>query len=138
MNKHHINRKHAHPEFGCRISALFLMVLAWFVCSHPRAVKGQEAVQDSSRRGLRMTAAGDTSATEELVLDEIQIRGRIERPSVLIMPKRVEPELEEVELDRSFKKEVKEGVGEVPTPDRELGRVDRVQNVKKTIKKKRK
>jgi hypothetical protein len=106
--------------------------------SLPGTTIGQEAVQDTSRRISSSNAAIDTSANEELVLDEIQIRGRIERPGVLILPKRVEPEVEEVELDRSFKKEVKEGVGEVPTPESELGRVERVKNVKKTIKKKRK
>ena len=54
------------------------------------------------------------------------------------MPKRVEPELGEVELTRSFKKEMKDGVGEIPKPDKELGRVDRVKSIKKTVERKRK
>jgi len=75
---------------------------------------------------------------EELVLDVIYIMGNVEKPGVIIVPKRVEPELPEVELDRSFKREVKEGIGDIPKLEEELGKVERVQSIKKTIGRKRK
>ena len=125
-------------EVAAGSAAAVILMSFLTVCWDPAFLHAREADPDSTRRNAVRTAAVDTAQTEELVLDEIQIRGRIERPGVLIMPKRVEPELEEVELERSFKKEVKEGVGEVPTPDRELGKVDRARNIKKTLKKKRK
>ena len=99
---------------------------------------------------VAQTTAGDSSAnqtaridstdraTGEMILDEIEIRGKVEKPGVIVMPKRIEPELGEVELTRSFKKEMKQGVGEIPKPEKELGSVDRVKSIKKTVKRKRK
>ena len=54
------------------------------------------------------------------------------------MPKRVEPEIGEIALERSFNKEVKEGVGEIPKPEKELRRLDRIESIKKTVERKRK
>jgi len=75
---------------------------------------------------------------EELVLDTIEITGRIEKPGMIIMPKRVEPDLEKMELGRSFDKELKEGIGEIPKPENALKQVDRIKSIKKTVERKRK
>jgi hypothetical protein len=45
----------------------------------------------------------------EMVLDEIEIQGQIEKPGVIVMPRRVNPEIEQLELGRSFENEVKKG-----------------------------
>ncbi len=73
---------------------------------------------------------------DELVLDVIE--SYVDKPGVTIIPKRVEPEMEEREIGRSFEREVKQGVGEIPMPDDALRKVDRVQSIKKAIDKKRK
>ncbi len=99
----------------------------------------QTARRDTTNQA-RLNAAPvipDTLAGE-LILEEIFIQGRVEKPGVIILPKRVEPELGDVELERSFKREVKEGTGDIPKPEKELGQVDRVKSIKKTVERKRK
>ncbi len=77
------------------------------------------------------------STRGEIVLEVIEIRGKIDKPSVIIVPKRVEPEIGEIELERSFQQEVKEGIGQIPEPEKELQQVDRIESIKKTIQKER-
>ena len=77
------------------------------------------------------------SGEGEMVLEAIEIQGKVERPGVIIVPKRVEPEIEEIELERSFQQEVKEEMGQIPEPERELQSVDRIESIKKTIQKER-
>lgn len=74
---------------------------------------------------------------EEIILDDIEIIGQVEKPGVIIFPKRIEPELPEVELERSFQRELKEGMGEFVKPDDELSQIENVQSIKKAIEKKR-
>jgi len=74
---------------------------------------------------------------EEIELDAIDIQGRVEKPSVIIMPKRIEPEMGNLEMERSFEKEVKAGIGETPNPETVLHQVDRVESIKKTVERKR-
>ena len=95
------------------------------------------AIRDSVAQKLQKGTAKQDSSAEEMVLDVIYIKGYVEKPGVIVMPKRVEPELPEVELERSFQKELKEGVGEVPKPDKELGEVEKVKSIKKTVERKR-
>lgn len=80
----------------------------------------------------------DAPKEEEMVLEEIQIQGKVDKPGVIIMPKRVEPEMKKIELERNFSKEIKQGVGEIPKPKKELRNLDRVKSIKKTLKRKRK
>lgn len=48
--------------------------------------------------------------SNEIELIEITIEAEIEKPRVAILPKRIEPELGEMEfIDRSFEKELKQG-----------------------------
>jgi hypothetical protein len=101
-------------------------------------VQAQSAQRDSTVRQDAVRVDSTDNDSGEMILDEIEIRGKVEKPGVIVMPKRVEPELGEVELTRSFKKEMKEGVGEIPKPEKELGRVDRVKSIKKTVERKRK
>ncbi|MFH1942480.1 MAG: hypothetical protein ABIL68_10285 [bacterium] len=111
-------------------SVALLTLLPVFV-----TLNAQTASRDTTRQ--KKTASPD-SLKGELVLEVIEIQGKVEKPGVFIMPKRVEPELGEVELERSFKREVKEGIGEVLKPEKELSKVEDVKSIKKTVERKRK
>lgn len=113
----------------------FCLLVAW-----PVRVQAQSTRPDSTRavRGAvkSATSAKPDTVKGELVLDDIFIQGKVEKPGVIIVPKRVEPELKEKELDRSFKKELREG--EIMKPKEELRRVDQVESIKKAVERKRK
>ena len=82
--------------------------------------------------------SGVTSGDEEMVLETIEIKGNVQKPGLIIMPKRVEPKLDKVDLERNFEREVNEGVGEIIKPEDEMNRVDRVKSIKKTVERERK
>ena len=86
---------------------------------------------------VRRTTRPD-SASGEILLQDIEIKGNVEKPGVVVLPKRLEPETEGMDLDRDFEKELKKGTSEVPKPEEELQRVERVESIKKAINKKRK
>jgi hypothetical protein len=73
----------------------------------------------------------------EIRLEEIQIQGEVEKPSVIILPKRIEPELDSVGLSRSFNQEITKNADEVPKPDKAISKVEPVKSIKKEIEKKR-
>jgi hypothetical protein len=79
-----------------------------------------------------------TVTTEEIVLDSIEIKGHVDKPGVIILPKRVEPRIKEKELERDFNSEVRQGVGEIVEPKEALQQVEPVKSIKKTIEKDRK
>jgi hypothetical protein len=101
------------------------------------SIHAQTMVSDTTLTNADTETTID-SENGEMVLGVIEIKGKVEKPGVIIMPKRVEPQIAEMDLERSFNKEVKEGVGEIPTPERELRRVDRIESIKKTVERKRK
>ena len=92
--------------------------------------QGNPSPADST---LQMTPPSD----EEIILDEIEIKGRVDKPGVIILPKRIEPEVQELDLDRSFQQEVKNGIGEIPGPDRMLRELEQVESIKKAVEKNR-
>lgn len=120
-----------------KISSMGCMAFI-IACTLPGTVQSQKVIQDTIKQELESKVALPDSSAEEIVLDVIYIKGNVEKPGVIVMPKRVEPELEEVELERSFKREVKEGIGDIPKPEKELRKVERVESIKKTVKRKRK
>jgi hypothetical protein len=73
----------------------------------------------------------------EMVLDEIEIHGQIEKPGVIVMPRRVNPEIEQLEMGRSFENEVKEEDASLPKTGEALGQVDDVKSIKKAVERKR-
>lgn len=84
----------------------------------------------------------DSTQTEpseggELVLDEIDIQGEVEKPGVIVLPKRVDSEMGRIELGRSFDEEVKNGVEALPQTEEALGQVDHVKSIKKAVERKR-
>jgi len=75
----------------------------------------------------------------EMELESISIEAIIEKPNVDIIPKRVEPELEEVEfVERSFDRELKEVPKDLLLLDDDLDRVARLEGLKKLLEKKKK
>ncbi len=78
------------------------------------------------------------STSGDLILDEIKIEGEIEKPGVILIPKRLEPKLQEKGLNRSFKEELKNNNGEIIKPTKELRKVERVESIRQTLEKKRK
>ncbi len=115
-------------------SIIIICVFALFYNTHAQTV-----IPDTAKHKLgTKVAKKDSLAEDELVLEPIEIKGKIEKPGVIIMPKRVEPELGKMELERSFQRELKHGVGEIPKPDKALQQVDQIKSIKKTIERKRK
>ncbi len=104
----------------------------------PNLLMAQNSHPDTTKKiDVKPVAQVDT-LNGEMVLGVIEIKGRVEKPGVIIISRRVEPDIGEIELERSFEKEVKEGVGEIPKPEKELRRLDRVKSIKKTVERKRK
>jgi hypothetical protein len=76
----------------------------------------------------------------EIELLEINIEAVIEKPRVAILPKRVEPELGEMEfVDRSFEKELKKAPDNTMIMDNRLFIPKKIENLKqKLVQKKEK
>ena len=120
---------------------LFLCILAGMTAAG--TARSQVASPDTAMvkmRSLRSAAAAGRDSTDKnvIVLEEIEIRGKVQKPGVLLVPRRVEPEVGKMELERSFDNEVKQELGDVPKPEKELREVERVESVKKTVERKRK
>jgi hypothetical protein len=92
---------------------------------------------DSTLNAGKDSKSAKRNPSGEIQLEEIDIQGSVEKPSVTIVPKRIEPDLRELELNRSFEQEVKENVGEIPKSDEPLRKVEPVESIKKSVEKKR-
>ena len=80
-----------------------------------------------------------SGAGEEMELEAIAIEAIIEKPNVDIIPKRVTPDLEEVEfVERSFDRELKEVPKDLLLLDDDLDRVAKLEGLKKMLEKKKK
>ena len=92
----------------------------------------------AARKPKHAQPAADTTGKDIIVLEAIEIRGKVQKPGVLLVPRRLEPEVGKIELERSFDDEVKQELGELPKPEKELRDMERVESVKKTVERKRK
>lgn len=78
-------------------------------------------------------------AEDDMELEAIAIEAIIEKPNVDIIPKRVTPDLEEVEfVERSFDRELKEVPKDLLLLDDDLDRVAKLEGLKKLLEKKKK
>lgn len=77
-------------------------------------------------------------SSKEIELEEIVIQGSPEGPSVIIVPKRIEPEMNQDPLERSFKEELNKEFNKVPQPNELLHQIEDVESIKKTVEKERK
>lgn len=77
-------------------------------------------------------------SSREQVLQTIHIKAKIEKPSVSIIPTRLEPEISQMDtLFRSFSKEIKEGPEKLFYLEEEE-KVEKIRDFKKLLTKKRK
>ncbi len=84
-------------------------------------------------------AKPDSAAMQETELETIAIEAVIEKPNVDIIPKRLEPELEEVEfVERSFDRELKEVPKDLLLLDDDLDRATKLDGIKKHLENKKK
>ena len=124
-----------------RIHMKWIMLIVLFVSMGSLSGQTQSVKNDSTSKAtnnsIPLKTVKQDTVSDEIVLDEIFIQGKIDKPAVIIVPKRVEPDLKEVELERSFKKELKEGVGDILQPEKELRKVDQVKSIKKAIERDR-
>ena len=97
----------------------------------------QSAAKDTAKikETVPQKSVQDTSGV--LILEDIQIHGEVQSPGVMIIPRRVEPELKERELSRSFQTELKQG-GTIVKPEDELRSLERVKSIRKALEKERK
>jgi len=105
------------------------------------AVYGQNVKVDTMQVKNKTAEAqvkADSMDNGEIVLEDIYIEGRISKPGVMIVPKRLEPKLKEKNLKRSFKEELNRRSNGVYKPGSDLHKVDRVKSIKKALTKKRK
>ena len=96
----------------------------------------QDTVTADTNHIARNSVVVDTVANE-LILEEINIEGEIDRPNVIIMPKRVETDMEKIDLERKFSEEINQAEGELPELEEELRKIERIESIKKTLKKDR-
>jgi hypothetical protein len=119
--------------------AVILFVLFSLWTNSPTKAQGLSAAGDTTAVEQETGGNGgeDGSDGDELYLDAIEIKGRVEKPSVIILPKRIDPEVGEIELEREFEQELKEGIGEILRPEEEMSKVERVQSIKQAIERDR-
>jgi hypothetical protein len=87
----------------------------------------------------RPTKPDSSGAEEDMELEAIAIEAIIEKPNVDIIPKRVTPDLEEVEfVERNFDRELKEVPKDLLLLDDDLDRVAKLEGLKKLLEKKKK
>lgn len=109
--------------------------------------KPQPAAKDTlksatSKKDIQVERAAKPDSAKpaaEMELESISIEAIIEKPNVDIIPKRLEPELEEVEfVARSFDRELKEVPKDLLLLDDDLDRVAKLEGLKLLLEKKKK
>lgn len=102
----------------------------------PDTMKAKMMQPDQTARAARPDSSKPAQETE---LEAIAIEAIIEKPNVNIIPRRLEPELEEVEfVERSFDRELKEVPRDLLLLEDDLDRVARLEGLKKLLEKKKK
>jgi hypothetical protein len=105
----------------------------------PAVAAAGDATTDSARVSIpKDPVASGRPASDEILLDDIDIQGEAEKPSVIILPKRVEPDVPKSEPERSFGEEVrKAAIGDADHADRAIGVLEPVKSIKKAVEKNR-
>jgi len=107
------------------------------LASRPDTVKSAPAKKDTVP--FKLARPDSAKASVELELEAIAIEAIIEKPNVDIIPKRIVPELEEVEfVERNFERELKEVPKDLLLLDDDLDRVAKLEGIKKILEKKKK
>lgn len=98
------------------------------------------SVLAQQKKTTQKTAPKKNNATSSgaVKLDDLHLEAIIEKPSVSIMPKRVEPDLEEVEfITRKFDRELKMIPEVLFDLQVEKRKVAKIRDIEKILKKKR-
>ena len=112
----------------CTLAGIFLTT-GLFLFS--QSVNAQEKPKEA--KPVRKTASKET------VLKAMHVEAHIEKPSVSIVPKRIKPELKEVEfIRRSFSKEIKNVPRQLLYLEMKNSKKRQVAEARRMLKKKRK
>jgi len=115
---------------------LFLILLSGFLMySNTYAQKGKK--DTVSTKTKEVTKNQVDSVSKELILEEINIKGEIDRPNVIIMPKRIETDIKKIDLERKFSEEINKANRDIIELKEELRKIESIESIKKTIKRKR-
>lgn len=96
------------------------------------------AQEEQAEEKQEATPQIDMQGDEEIRLDALHLDAQIEKPSVSILPKRIEPDLEGIEyIIRDFDRELKRIPDELFDFDSDRRRVTRIQDVREIISRKR-
>lgn len=100
-----------------------------------------DSVRSSWSDSVRISDATPTvpPGEAEIELSEITIEAVVEKPSVAILPRRLEPRLEEMEfIDRSFERELKKVPTKALLLDDQLVRPKKIEDLKQKMLQKKK
>jgi hypothetical protein len=121
------------------------MGLAQTAANKPDSVAQDTLKAGSARTGTlqdrpaRPAIPDSLDKGEEMELESIAIEAVIEKPNVDIIPKRAEPDFEELEfVERSFERELRQIPKDLLLVDDELDRAARLEGLKKLLEKKKK
>ena len=99
---------------------------------------GSVQAQEKNKTKVQEKKPAKTIQTGEIKLDDLYLEALIEKPSVSIMPKRIEPDLEKVEfISRKFDRELKMVPEKLFDMQLEKNKVQKIRDIEKILKKKR-
>ncbi len=114
---------------------LFLIVFGNIIAGD---IFAQNSKNDTtSAKNKESTKNKVDTVSNELILDEINIKGEIDKPNVIIMPKRVETDVKKVDLERKFSQEINKAEGEIPELQEKLREIENIESIKKALNKDR-
>lgn len=94
--------------------------------------------QEKSKTKVSEKPASRTAQTGEVKLDDLHLEALIEKPSVSVLPKRIEPDLEKVEfISRKFDRELKVIPEKLFDMHLEKNKVQKIREIEKILKKQR-
>jgi len=114
---------------------IFILIFGYLELGRTQTAQQRVDTTKSSAKSdsLRMTP-NIINEEGEIELLEINIEAVIEKPRVAILPKRVEPELGEMEfVDRSFEKELKQAPDNPIVMDNRLFVPKKIEDLKKKL-----
>jgi hypothetical protein len=117
------------------IKILILMVILILGSQQLSAQQTKQQQADTVKMVTQAdTTRKSTGMDDEIELMEINIEAVIEKPSVAILPKRIEPELGEAEfINRSFEKELKQAPDKLMIMDNRLFVPKKIEDLKEKL-----
>jgi hypothetical protein len=112
----------------------FLLLLLLF--AYHLLAQNSKVVVDTTSAQNDSTKITQSMETPEFLLETIRIEAVIEKPSVTIIPKKIETEVGELPFDRrSFERELNEVPSEVNDVGKEFEHGQKMENLKKSLAK---